>query len=429
MEIKHTDTFILHKSQNKIYIYLQVSFSGERLRLSTGESLEDATFWDKETMQVKKDYKSSSNKTAKQINKTLINCSNAIEEVFTKYSILRKTLPTKTQVKNDYLKAIGKYTGRQRQTNDLSPTVEQGIREFIKAESEVRQWSLSIIKNFNNIINKINNFRKGLLLKELNEDILSDFAKWLIATNGGDLNNNTAKKRISQLKWFLRWCNRTGYYKNNLYETFQPKFKMVSGEKEIIFLTKGELQKWMSYKFSEKDNYLEKVRDVFLFCCFTGLRYSDVKNLKHADIRDGIIHIVTVKTADNILINLNDFSQAILDKYKDNDKTFALPVCASQVMNREIKQIGKLAGIDASVKKIYYKGNKRYEEVLPKYEYLSMHASRRTFVVTAMTLGMDTNVIMKFTGHNSINAMKPYMAVVDDMKKREMNKFNNLFDE
>ena len=80
---------------------------------------------------------------------------------------------------------------------------------------------------------------------------------------------------------------------------------------------------------------LERVRDVFLFQCFTGLGYSDVFNLRRSDIKGDYMEVTTVKTSDSLIIELNDHSRAILEKYKDvefeNDK--ALPVITNQKMN------------------------------------------------------------------------------------------------
>ena len=114
--------------------------------------------------------------------------------------------------------------------------------------------------------------------------------------------------------------------------------------------------------------YLERVRDVLLFCCFTGLRHSDVYNLKRSDVKEEHIEITTIKTADSLIIELNDHSKAILEKYKDipfqNNK--ALPVVSNQKMNEYLKELGELAEIDEPVRETYYKGNERIDEVTPK---------------------------------------------------------------
>lgn len=82
---------------------------------------------------------------------------------------------------------------------------------------------------------------------------------------------------------------------------------------KVIFLTWDELNKLKDYHIPHDKQYLERVRDVFLFCCFTSLRYSDVRNLKRSDIKPDHIEVTTVKTADSLIIELNDHSKAILE--------------------------------------------------------------------------------------------------------------------
>ena len=137
-----------------------------------------------------------------------------------------------------------------------------------------------------------------------------------------------------------------------------------------------------------------------LFCCFTGLRYSDVHNLKKSDIRDGYIEITTVKTAERLIIELNNHSKAILDKYKDVEFEGhkALPVISNQKMNDYLKELGELAEINEPVSETYYKGNKRIDTITPKYALLGTHAGRRTFICNALALGIPAQVVMGWGG-------------------------------
>ena len=96
-------------------------------------------------------------------------------------------------------------------------------------------------------------------------------------------------------------------------------------------------------------------------------------------------------------------------------------------MNDYLKELCQLAGINSIVTKTYYKGTERIDEAKPKYEYMSSHAARRTFVCTALLQGIPAEVVMKITGHKSYEIMKPYIEIVDALKVREMSKFNNLF--
>lgn len=170
------------------------------------------------------------------------------------------------------------------------------------------------------------------------------------------------------------------------------------------------------------------MRDVFCFQCFTGLRYSDVAKLKKEDVNlsAGYFTTVTKKTVDSLKIELNKYSRAILEKYADVPlkRGLALPVISNAKMNEYLKTIGEMVGINAPQREVYFKGSTRYEEVHPKWEMLTTHCGRRTFVVNALMLGIPGEVIMSWTGHKDYKAMRPYIKIVDTLKASEMEKFN-----
>jgi integrase len=211
-------------------------------------------------------------------------------------------------------------------------------------------------------------------------------------------------------------------------EDYTKLLDLDSNSKEVIYLEWEELLELYSFKFSENKPSLPAVRDVFCFCCFTGLRYSDVAKLKKSDIKKNHITVVTQKTIDSLIIELNDYSRAILAKYENvglpNDK--ALPVISNVKMNEHLKEMGKITGLNSSQRIIYFKGSQRYEEVLPKYALLTTHCGRRTFVVNGLRLGIPAEVIMKWTGHSDYKAMKPYVKIVDKLKVSEMEKFDSF---
>ncbi len=98
--------------------------------------------------------------------------------------------------------------------------------------------------------------------------------------------------------------------------------------------------------------------------------------------------IAAVKTVDSISIELNDVTKAILDKYKDapfNDNK-ALPNYTNQAMNRDVKELCRLAGINEEIRITNYKGNVRTDEIHPKWELVGTHTGRRTFIVTTLSL-------------------------------------------
>ena len=122
---------------------------------------------------------------------------------------------------------------------------------------------------------------------------------------------------------------------------------------------------------------LDPIRDIFLFCCFSGLRHSDVNNLRRSDIKGDHIEVTTVKTADSISIELNKVTRDILEKYKDTPfkDNKALPNYTNQAMNRDIKELCKLASIDEEIRVTTYKGNVRTDKIQPKWELVGTHTA------------------------------------------------------
>ena len=165
---------------------------------------------------------------------------------------------------------------------------------------------------------------------------------------------------------------------------------------------------------------------MFCFCCFTSLRYSDVANLKRTNVFQDYIQVTTIKTYETLRIELNDYSKAILDKYKNETYTdnLALPVISNQKMNDYLKELGELCCIDEPVSITYYKGGERYDETYKKYELLTTHCGRRTFISNAIMLGIAPEIVMKWTGHEDYRTMKPYIAIADKAKKDAMDLFN-----
>ena len=129
------------------------------------------------------------------------------------------------------------------------------------------------------------------------------------------LKNSTIEKKLGYLRWFLNWATDRGYNTNLDYKKFHPTLKMT--QRKVIYLTKEEIARVRDLELSEAQAYLDPIRDIFLFCCFSGLRHSDVNILRRSDVKGDHIEVTTVKTADSISIELNKVIRDILEKYKD----------------------------------------------------------------------------------------------------------------
>jgi integrase len=416
--MKHTIKFDLFPQKSDCKpIRARVSYSGKRVDLRIGYSIEPEK-WDNITMRVRPGFKNKYKQSANEINKAILLCQEQIESIFTRFELLEKRLPTTADLKRTFDEFIGKNEPKsEKQFYNV-------YGEFMETMGRQNNWTKATYAKFNSLKEHLQNFDRGISFCELTENKIQDF---IASMQASDLRNTTISKYMSFLRWFLRWAHNKDYYSGILHETFRPKFKGTDGNaKEVIYLEWEELLYLYSFEIPSTRSSLSAVRDVFCFCCFTGLRYSDVAKLKRSDVRANHIIVVTQKTIDGLIIELNNYSRAILKKYEGirlpND--LALPVISNQKMNDYLKDLGKLIEINELQRIVYFKGNTRYENVLPKYALLTTHCGRRTFIVNALRLGVPSEVIMKWTGHSDFKAMKPYVKIVDKLKASEMEKFN-----
>lgn len=189
---------------------------------------------------------------------------------------------------------------------------------------------------------------------------------------------------------------------------------------EKMFLTWEEIEKLRAAPLREN---LDKVRDVYLFACYTGLRYSDVWKLNpvHLVDRGGykVISLVQTKTGKRIEIALNSLALAILKKY-EGQYVNCLPVIVNQKLNYHLKEVGELAGIDGMVEKLVFEKGKASTVLVPKYELITMHTARHTFATQSLMKGMPVEVLQKILGHNKIQNTMVYAKVVDEFKHKVM---------
>ncbi|GHT28275.1 integrase [Bacteroidia bacterium] len=403
-------------------IRMRVVYGGQRIDFSTGYRI-DASKWDAEKQRVKNGCTNKLKQSASEINADLLMYYTDIQNIFKEFEV-QNINPSPEELKESFANRY-KQPETEKQIIEEKPKIlfNAAFDEFIKECGNQNSWGNATYEKFKAVRNHLKEYDNHPNFEKLDDDWFSGYMNYLRKL---DMRNNTIEKQINYLKWFLRWSVKKGYNENMSFDSYKPKLK--NAPKKVIFLTWKELNQLRDFAIPETKKYLERVRDVFLFCCFTGLRHSDVYNLKRSDVKDNHIEITTIKTADNLIIELNIHSKTILDKYKDvafeDDK--ALPVISNQKMNDYLKELAELAEINEPVRETYYKGNQRIDEVMPKYALLGTHAARRTFICNALSLGIPPQVVMKWTGHNDYKAMKPYIDIADDIKVSAMDKFNQL---
>lgn len=421
MNIKRNCIFLLDKEKDKTDAKLRyrIKWETNTVAFNVGYRI-DIDKWIPEAQRCKNNTTHGKKRIhSSYINSEIQRYEQTMNEVFCIFE--QKGLsPNQEEFKELFNEKIGKDKKPQK-------SIFEYYQDFMIDQGRENQWTEATYKEHTTIKRHLLKFAPKLEFSDFTEKGLSLFVEYMqnvrINSKKTGMKNTTVRKNLDNLKWFLRWASEKGYNTEMAFMSYQPKLKTVKNK--ILFLTWEELISMYNFDFSGNDT-LERVRDVFCFCCFTSLRYSDVAHLRRSDVFDSYIQITTIKTYENLKIELNDRSKSILNKYRDaklsND--LALPVISNQKMNEYIKEIGRICNINTPITVIYYKGGNRIEEIRPKHELISTHCARRTFISNAIMMGIPPEIVMKWTGHEDYKAMKPYIDIADQAKKDAMKLFN-----
>ncbi|WP_430814014.1 site-specific integrase [Carboxylicivirga sp. RSCT41] len=387
-------------STKPFQIFLVVVYKGKRLRHYIGKRIEEKN-WLPLKHRAKSQY---SNATT--LNAFLDKLAYYTEDEYNKYLVEGEV------VNLDKLKEkINDFLNREDSVNIITH-----FKEYIEVSKNSKKPNT--IKSYQTTLSHLEDFVKDtnytLAYNSINNSFHEVYVDYLL--NNMKLANSTIAKDVKKLKTFLNWATEKGYNKNTTY----LKFKNVSNEGQIFFLTWDELMHLNNYDLSVNDR-LRKVRDVFCFGCFTGMRFSDIMNLKHENIKDDYIFITTIKTNTPNAIPLNQYSRTIYQKY-EGKKGNVFEDITNQKFNEYLKELGRYVKLNSQVQLVKYKGGIREEKMVDKSEILSSHIARKTFITNALAKGMKTEVIMDITTHKDYKVFKRYFKVVDEHKKSEMDK-------
>jgi len=239
-------------------------------------------------------------------------------------------------------------------------------------------------------------------IKRLNFEFISQYEFWLKTVR--KCNHNTTMKYLSNFRKIVNRCIRNGWLDKDPFAGFKMTKKEVIPE----FLTEHEI-KLITEKRLAPDR-LDQVRCIFLFCCYTGLAFADVKKLKISEIGIGVdgekwIFTQRQKTKTPTRVPLLHSALEILEKFKDYPACVnsgrALPVLSNQKYNSYLKEIADICGI-----------NKK----------LTTHTARHTFATT-ITLGngVPMESVSKMLGHKNLKTTQHYAKVLDKKISDDMN--------
>jgi len=422
--VKYSITYVLETKNNRpneVRIRMRVRWN-EKLSQALIPYTVNPSKWSKETNRCIANTTHGKDKvSASEINREIQKYEDAVDDVFK-----QNNNPSLDEFKTSFNILIGK-------SKPINISVFDVFDDYITAQSEKKGWTKKNIQKNETIKNQLRDFNPEITFTNLEQEkTINDFIKFLNTKSARrnikypekGLQNSTVERYVSMLKWFLTWAKKRDYYKGDQ-NKYKVELKGLDGKlNTLVFFNWTELLFLYNYKFGNKT--FERVRDCICFCCFTSLRHSDLITLRRSDVKENHIVVFSEKTDEGLYIDLNDYSREILKKYENDifPDDLALPVMSNQKMNDYIKEIGKLLEFNTPTRIVYYIGSTRYEDVVPRYELFSTHIGRRTFIVNALYLGIPSEVVMRWTGHEDYESMKPYIEIVDALKNKEMAKFN-----
>jgi len=248
---------------------------------------------------------------------------------------------------------------------------------------------------------------------DIDKTFYDKFVSYLITNKNYSV--NTYGRAIKFFKTILYDAANKGINKNF---AFIKSMQGVTEQADSIYLTESELSTIYNLNLTAKP-HLDRVRDLFLIGCWTGLRFSDFSEIKPEDVRENRIRVLTQKTKQRVTIPANPIVKSILLKYN-----YQLPTAISnQKFNEYIKDVVKIAEINEQYVKRITKQGKSQKTSKPKYEFVGSHTARRSFATNMFLKGIPSALIMGITGHATEKEFLKYIKVSEEQKADMFEKF------
>lgn len=419
--ITNSARFVLKEAVSKksTLIFLICRSCTPRLVYSTGQFLLPE-YWDTKTQRPTTSTKSFSRdikNELKEIETHLNRMADTIERINSRVKA-ENIEPTQAFYRAELDKVFNRdkprKVAKQPEKPAFIPWIEKFIEECANGERTIprsgKRYSESSAKNYRKALNHLKAFEKETKFKVDFDKIDLHFHKKFISyLNKKGKATNTTGDIIKNVKVFMRQSMKDGMHANTAFQ--DEDFVKPLEEVENIYLTLDEIQRIYSLDLSDRAG-LDRVRDVFVIGCYTGLRFSDLNLLRPENIiNDGqFVRISMQKTDKPVFVPLNPQIRAILAKYN------GIPprVLTNQRMNDYLKEIAQLADLTEKVTMSQTKGGLKVTKTLHKWELVTTHTARRSFATNAYLQGVPTLDIMRLTGHRTETSFMKYIKVSNE---------------
>jgi site-specific recombinase XerD len=382
-------------------IYVRLTVDGKRLEFSTKKFVEKSR-WSNELSKMK-----GTTEEARSINSYLDLMKSKVLDAQMELLHRNETL----SIENFKNKLLGNEE-RQRMLVPIFQDHNNKIKELVGKE-----YAPGTLERYTTSLKHTIDFMKwkynitDIDITKINHAFIADYEFYLRSVR--NCANNTTVKYLRNFNKIIKYCLANDWIDKSPFSNFKGRMKEV----ERVYLTENEVQNIIEKDF--KTERLSLVRDIFLFSCFTGLAYIDVKNLTKSHISYGIdgekwIFTHRQKTESASKIPILPVTQMIIDKYENHPQCInedkLLPILSNQKMNAYLKEIAGVCEIEKE---------------------LTFHIARHTFATTVtLTNGVPIESVSKMLGHKNLRTTQHYAKVLDRKVSEDMmilkNKFNFL---
>jgi len=397
-------------------IYFTASFKneGKTFVYSTGEKIhpKDWDFVNKRPINLSGRKRDAN--TRRIIDSQISRYSNFFTELVNRYKSIKEDL-TIEKAREEFNIEFKKV---EKSINDFFKIYDLFVNEKKEDQTDQANSSTTISRyEYNKTL--LEDFRDktsyNIRFNTINKDFYNAFIKFCVETRNHSA--NTLSRNIGLFKTFMYWALLNKFTYNDEFKNFKNVKKFITNE---VALTKEQVNEIRIFDL-EDNQKLIRVRDLFVFGCSTGMRYSNYSKVKKNDIRDGFINVIDVKDKSKSLsIPLNIYSNEILEKYE-----YCLPAISNQKFNDYLKELFLKMDYTEIIKKTMRYGNDIIETESPLYERISSHTARRSFITIMKNEGVPDKVIMSYTGHKSIEVFNNYYRPNQEHRINFMNKVFN----
>ncbi|POY37727.1 recombinase [Flavobacterium alvei] len=379
-------------------IYTRITINGKRIELSSNRFVE-LSKWSTEAGKMK-----GNSEEARSINSHLDMLK--IQIIDMQMELVHKKIPVTAETLKSKILGVDE---RARMLIPIFQDHNNKIKELVGKEYapgtlERYKTSLSHTIEFLQWKYKVSDIE----INKIDHAFVTDYEFWLRSVR--NCANNTAVKYIKNFNKIIKLCLANDWLDKNPFANYKSKVKEV----ERVYLSEDEIQSIINKDF--KTERLSLVRDIFLFSCFTGLAYIDVKNLTKSHISIGIdgekwIFTHRQKTETASKIPILPVTQMIIDKYADhpksNNEDRLLPILTNQKMNAYLKEIAGVCEIEKE---------------------LTFHIARHTFATTVtLTNGVPIESVSKMLGHKNLRTTQHYAKILDKKVSEDMKILRGKF--